>query len=138
MELLTGFVRSAERDGIGELREPSRFRCRVAASKKDISGALACLEMSVNGAANRIRTGDLVLTKDVLYLLSHSSILSFVPISEGFGAPVSAACFSLPRKCSSGLEHSSAPSLATNLPPASLLNASTLLSLCSILNFVPI
>ena len=26
------------------------------------------------GAANRIRTGDLVLTKDVLYLLSHSSI----------------------------------------------------------------
>ena len=54
MELLTGFVRSAERDGIGELREPSRFRCRVAASKKDISGALACSEMSVNGAANRI------------------------------------------------------------------------------------
>ena len=27
------------------------------------------------GAANRIRTGDLVLTKDVLYLLSHSSDL---------------------------------------------------------------
>ena len=26
------------------------------------------------GAANRIRTGDLVLTKDVLYRLSHSSI----------------------------------------------------------------
>ena len=26
------------------------------------------------GAANRIRTGDLVLTKDVLYLLSHSSM----------------------------------------------------------------
>ena len=25
------------------------------------------------GAANQIRTGDLVLTKDVLYLLSHSS-----------------------------------------------------------------
>ena len=80
LELLTGFVRSAERDGIGELREPSQFRCRVAASKKDISGALACSEMSVNGAANRIRTGDLVLTKDVLYLLSHSSILNFVPI----------------------------------------------------------
>ena len=40
------------------------------------------------------------LTKEVLYLLSHSSILSFVPISEGFGDPVSAACFSLPRKCS--------------------------------------
>ena len=54
MELLTGFVRSAARDGIGELREPSRFRCRVAASKKDISGALAYSEMSVNGAANRI------------------------------------------------------------------------------------
>ena len=42
------------RDGIGELREPSQFRCRVAASKKDISEALACSEMSVNGAANRI------------------------------------------------------------------------------------
>ena len=54
LELLTGFVRSAARDGIGELREPSRFRCRVAASKKDISGALAYSEMSVNGAANRI------------------------------------------------------------------------------------
>ena len=91
---------SAERDGIGELREPSRFRCRVAASKKDISGALACSEMSVNGAANRIRTGDLVLTKDVLYLLSHSSILSFLPISEGFGDPACAACYSLPRTCS--------------------------------------
>ena len=26
MELLTGFVRSAARDGIDELREPSRFR----------------------------------------------------------------------------------------------------------------
>ena len=65
-------------------------------------------------------------------------LTGFVPISEGFGAPVSAACFSLPRKCSSGLEHSSAPSLATNLPPASLLNASTLLSDSSILSFVPI
>lgn len=28
----------------------------------------------LSGAANRIRTGDLVLTKDVLCLLSHSSI----------------------------------------------------------------
>ena len=54
MELLTGFVRSAERDGIGEPREPSRFRCRAAASKKDILGASAYSGMSVNGAANRI------------------------------------------------------------------------------------
>ena len=29
----------------------------------------------------------LFLTKDVLYLLSHSSILSFLPILEGFGVP---------------------------------------------------
>ena len=29
------------------------------------------------GAANQIRTGDLVLTKDVLYHLSHSSKYSF-------------------------------------------------------------
>ena len=28
----------------------------------------------VSGAATRIRTGDLILTKDVLYQLSHSSI----------------------------------------------------------------
>ena len=53
-----------------------------------------------SGAANRIWTGDLVLTKDVLYLLSHSSIWNFLPILEGFGDPVSAACYSLPRTCS--------------------------------------
>ena len=57
---------SAARDGIGELREPSRFRCRVAALKKDIPGASAYSGMSVNGAANRIWTGDLFLTKEVL------------------------------------------------------------------------
>ena len=28
----------------------------------------------VSGAATRIRTGDLILTKDVLYQLSHSSV----------------------------------------------------------------
>ena len=28
------------------------------------------------GAATQIRTGDLILTKDVLYQLSHSSVLS--------------------------------------------------------------
>ena len=28
----------------------------------------------LSGAATRIRTGDLILTKDVLYQLSHSSI----------------------------------------------------------------
>ena len=32
------------------------------------------------GAANRTWTGDLVLTKDVLYLLSHSSMLRFLEI----------------------------------------------------------
>ena len=31
----------------------------------------------MDGAANQIRTGDLVLTKDVLYLLSHSSNMQF-------------------------------------------------------------
>ena len=29
----------------------------------------------MSGAATRIRTGDLILTKDVLYQLSHSSIV---------------------------------------------------------------
>ena len=43
------------------------------------------------GAANQIRTGDLVLTKDVLYRLSHSSIIlmagaeGFEPSARGFG-----------------------------------------------------
>ena len=32
--------------------------------------------LSLSGAVNQIRTGDLVLTKDVLYLLSHNSILA--------------------------------------------------------------
>ena len=30
-----------------------------------------------SGAATQIRTGDLILTKDALYLLSYSSIFSF-------------------------------------------------------------
>ena len=34
------------------------------------------------GAANQIWTGDLILTKDVLYHLSHSSIFSFTIISD--------------------------------------------------------
>ena len=33
------------------------------------------LPLGLSGAATRIRTGDLILTKDVLYQLSHSSIL---------------------------------------------------------------
>ena len=38
---------------------------------------------SLFGAATQIRTGDLILTKDVLYQLSHSSTLSQVfPLSE--------------------------------------------------------
>ena len=32
--------------------------------------------MSTFGAATQIRTGDLILTKDALYLLSYSSILA--------------------------------------------------------------
>ena len=31
------------------------------------------------GAATRIRTGDLILTKDVLYQLSHSSVSKGIP-----------------------------------------------------------
>ena len=42
-----------------------------------------------SGAANAIRTRDLVLTKDVLCLLSHSSILAgaegLEPSARGFG-----------------------------------------------------
>ena len=36
------------------------------------------LYQRVSGAADRIRTGDLVLTKDVLCLLSHGSIYAFL------------------------------------------------------------
>ena len=38
LELLTGFVRSAERDGIGELREPSRFRSGQQRQKRTSPG----------------------------------------------------------------------------------------------------
>ena len=41
--------------------------------KLDLQGFLRVFR----GAANQIRTGDLVLTKDVLYHLSHSSTLFF-------------------------------------------------------------
>ena len=33
--------------------------------------------LAASGATNRIRTDDLILTKDVLYLLSHSSVLHY-------------------------------------------------------------
>ena len=39
------------------------------------------------GAVSGIWTRDLVLTKDVLYLLSHNSILNFAPIFKGFRLP---------------------------------------------------
>ncbi len=46
---------------------------RKPAEKLDLQGFLRVFR----GAANQIRTGDLVLTKDVLYHLSHSSTLFF-------------------------------------------------------------
>lgn len=39
---------------------------------------LPLLQFPACGADSQIRTGDLVLTKDVLYLLSHISIISFL------------------------------------------------------------
>ena len=36
------------------------------------------------GAANQIRTDDLILTKDVLYQLSHSSIRTVIIIAKVF------------------------------------------------------
>ena len=37
------------------------------------------------GAATQIRTGDLILTKDVLYQLSHSSITAYSIITDAEG-----------------------------------------------------
>ena len=64
MELLPS-VANAQRDGdVAEQRS-----CERPAPKKDNP----ILGLSFFGADNQIRTGDLVLTKDVLYLLSHIS-----------------------------------------------------------------
>ena len=52
------------------------------------------------GAVSGIWTRDLVLTKDVLYLLSHNSILSFSPIFTGFSASRFYGLRVLPRTCS--------------------------------------
>lgn len=59
------------------------------------------------GAANEIRTRDLVLTKDVLYLLSHSSILINIFASTIFNntKALKAASFSFYRSKS----HRTAP-----------------------------
>ena len=47
MELLTGFVRSAERDGIGELRERLNFNLRLARQNKGTFQILGkCLKWS--------------------------------------------------------------------------------------------
>ena len=45
----------------------------VSAKKEKVPKPLRFQDFS--GAASQIRTGDLILTKDALYLLSYSSIL---------------------------------------------------------------
>ncbi len=45
--------------------------------KLNESEGRSVLRLTALGAANQIRTDDLILTKDVLYQLSHSSILIF-------------------------------------------------------------
>ena len=60
-------------EGIRTLVElpPNGFQARLVMT--------ASIPLQKNGAANRSRTDDLILTKDVLYQLSHSSISFFIP-----------------------------------------------------------
>ena len=52
---------------------------RVAAPKE--KSQVTARSLDFFGAATQIRTGDLILTKDVLYQLSHSSIATGIPVT---------------------------------------------------------
>ena len=58
-------------DGESQVNEKKKHKTEAFAS------------VCASGATTRIRTGDLVLTKDALYQLSHSSILN-LPFSLGY------------------------------------------------------
>ena len=46
-------------------------------AKRKTPGAIDTTSLGARGADSRIRTGDLILTKDALYRLSYISALSF-------------------------------------------------------------
>ena len=56
-------------------RQPRKTKIALQKSAKAYKNqSPRVLPLGLSGAATRIRTGDLILTKDVLYQLSHSSI----------------------------------------------------------------
>ena len=57
-------------------RKPNSNREERFQNKKPPEWVVSCF-----GAATQIRTGDLILTKDVLYQLSHSSIATGIPMT---------------------------------------------------------
>ena len=59
------------------LAEPSSDRVADPKEKSQVTRR----SLDFFGAATQIRTGDLILTKDVLYQLSHSSIATGIPVT---------------------------------------------------------
>lgn len=90
VELVGGFVRSAWRDGIAEMRRLicTRSRAgRIDASAKGRNPPTenkkpARLPSGFCGAGGRIRTADLFITSESLCLLSHTSLPCFRIISN--------------------------------------------------------
>ena len=82
MELLSRFELESMSRGAGSAGARSDLGSKCASRKGMRSPVLPTVKenlqnpkaLKVSGAAIQIRTGDLILTKDALYLLSYSSI----------------------------------------------------------------
>ena len=73
-DMRTGFCSLGAQNTLQSESSSSRQpRFAMGASPKENQSPRE-LPLGLSGAATRIRTGDLILTKDVLYQLSHSSI----------------------------------------------------------------
>ena len=94
MELLARFELATVSQRAYARREPSDLaieKADEAASYAEVTKNLRIILIRRKfGAASQIRTGDLILTKDALYLLSYSSILNsflIIPIQSPFVKP---------------------------------------------------
>ena len=77
----TGFCSQGAQNALqSESSSPRQPHIAMGVSPKENQSPRG-LPLGLSGAATRIRTGDLILTKDVLYQLSHSSI--FCAVSFG-------------------------------------------------------
>jgi hypothetical protein len=89
VSLAISLLRSGSRPHLSLGLSPSfvDVRARALASAYAPARAVAFRIQSVAGAHDRIRTGDLVLTKDVLYLLSYVGNPCRFTQRSGFAAP---------------------------------------------------